>query len=124
MSTVPVEIANFFTAMQAGRTAAADLEAAFAEDALYIEPFTGEVRRHTGRAAILKAMALGWEMPLPDMRIRIDHAETRGVEIRVRWTCTSPGLPGGKGSGINRFRMRPDGLIAELETTLLTESAS
>lgn len=118
MPLVPSEIANFFSAMQAGRAAAAEMEAAFAEDAVYIEPFSGTVQRHEGRAAILAAMARGWQTPLPDMRIRIDHAETAGPDIRVRWTCLSPALPGGKGSGMNRFRMRGDGRILELETTL------
>jgi SnoaL-like domain len=115
---IPFQIANFFAAMQAGRAAATEMEAAFAEDALYIEPFSGQVQRHRGRAAIMQAMARGWDYPLPEMRIRIDHAETAGPEIRIRWTCLSPGLPGGRGSGTNRYRMRPDGLIAELETVL------
>jgi SnoaL-like domain len=118
VTLVPFQIANFFAAMQAGRAAAAEMEAVFAEDALYIEPFSGQVQQHRGRAAIMQAIARGWDYPLPDMRIRIDHAETDGSEIRIRWTCLSPGLPGGRGSGTNRYRMRPDGLIAELETVL------
>ncbi len=118
MSVIPVEIANFFSAMQAGRAAAAEMEAAFAENAVYSEPFTGSQRRHEGRRAILAALAQGWETPLPDMCIRIDHAETAGAEIVVRWTCLSPALPGGRGSGTNRFRMTAGGLIAELVTTL------
>jgi hypothetical protein len=113
---IPLEIANFFTAMQAGRDAAARLEAAFAEDAVYVEPFSGQVRSHTGRAAILAAMARGWEQPLPAMSIRIDHAETRGAEVMVRWTCFSPALPGGQGSGLNRFILS-GGRIARLETS-------
>ena len=118
MTLIPKEIANFFTAMQAGRAGAAEMAAVFAEDAVYIEPFSGQVQRHQGKPAIMAAMARGWDYPLPDMRIRIDRVESSGADIRVRWTCLSPGLPGGRGQGVNRYRMQADGRIAELETTL------
>ena len=117
MSDLPIQTANFFTAMQAGRAGGPALEALFAADAVYEEAFSGTRQRHTGRAAIMAAMARGWEQPLPDMRIAIDRAESRGSVIDVHWTCHSPALPGGQGQGRNRFVMR-DGLIAELVTTL------
>ncbi|NKB27157.1 MAG: hypothetical protein GKR99_06220 [Rhodobacteraceae bacterium] len=117
MSSVPVEVSNFFLAMQAGRAGAEALAACFAEDAIYEEPFTGTLRRHEGRKAVMSAMAMGWENPMPDMRIRINHARTEGDEIHVAWTCFSPAIPGGSGNGRNRYVMR-DGLIAELFTTL------
>ena len=117
MNTVPIEISNFFLAMQAGEVGAAALEAHFAEDAVYEEPFTGETRRHEGRPAIMKAMALGWEMPMVDTRISVDRVEAAGDEILVAWTCRSPSIPGGQGSGLNRFSLR-DGLIVRLITTL------
>jgi hypothetical protein len=114
---VPVEISNFFLAMQAGKPGAAALEACFADNAVYEEPFTGHTRRHTGKKDIMKAMALGWQMPMIDTRIRIDRVSTDADEIRVKWTCFSPSIPGGKGSGLNRYRMQ-DGLITSLVTTL------
>lgn len=123
MTLIPKEIANFFTAMQAGRAGAEEMAAVFAEDAVYIEPFSGQPQRHEGKPAIMAAMARGWDYPLPDMRIRIDRVETEGPQIRVRWTCLSPGLPGGRGQGVNRYRMQADGRIAELETTLDTGDA-
>lgn len=89
----------------------------FADDAVYEEPFTGEARQHEGKHAIFKAMALGWEMPLPDMTIAIDKVEVESGEIRVSWTCRSPGLPDGQGSGLNRFEIE-GGLIKSLVTTL------
>lgn len=118
MSLIPKEIANFFTAMQAGRAGAEEMATLFAEDAVYIEPFSGQPQRHVGKRAIMAAMARGWDYPLPDMRIRIDRVETEGPRISIRWTCLSPGLPGGRGQGVNRYRMQADGRIAELETTL------
>jgi len=117
MISVPLEISNFFLAMQAGAAGADALAACFAENAVYEEPFTGEMRRHEGRDAVMAAMAMGWDTPMPDMRIRIDHAETDGGVIHLAWTCFSPAIPGGSGKGRNRYVMR-DGLIVELITTL------
>jgi len=114
---LPIEISNFFLAMQAGRAGAERLAACFAADAVYCEPFTGEVRTHHGRDAVLSAMALGWEQPMPDMHIRVDRADVSGAEITLDWTCFSPAIPGGQGSGTNLFRMK-DGLIKRLETVL------
>ncbi|MEY1555123.1 nuclear transport factor 2 family protein [Yoonia sp. R2331] len=114
---LPTQIANFFLAMQAGKAGAEALAAHFAEDAVYEEPFTGETRRHTGRDAVMQAMALGWDNPMPDMRINVDRVETNGAVIDLDWTCFSPAIPGGQGRGHNRYVMR-DGLIAELVTTL------
>ena len=116
--TVPIELSNFFLAMQAGKPGAGRLEACFADDAIYEEPFSGSPMVHEGKAAIMQAMSRGWEpAPMPDMHIQVDHAETKGTEIHVRWTCFSPAIPGGSGKGLNRFEMR-DGLIVKLTTTL------
>lgn len=117
MSQVPLEISNFFLAMQAGKPGAAALEACFTDDAVYEEPFTGVFRTHVGKPEIMKAMALGWEMPLPDMTICIDRVDVVAGDIRVAWTCRSPGLPGGQGSGLNHFRLR-NGKVARLVTVL------
>ena len=117
MKDMPLEIANFFLAMQAGRAGADRLAACFAEDAVYDEPFTGEMRRHEGRDAVMAAMAMGWENPMPDMHIRVDHVSTDGNEIELDWTCFSPALPGGSGSGHNSYVMK-DGLITSLVTTM------
>ncbi len=117
MIPVPVEVSNFFLAMQAGETAKGAIAACFAEDAVYVEPFTGETRTHRGKPAIMKAMALGWELPMLDTRIEIRSAATQAGRVFVDWTCHSPSLPGGKGSGRNRFTIE-DGLITELVTTL------
>jgi SnoaL-like domain len=118
MTNIPIQIANFFTAMQAGRAGAERMEAAFASDAVYVEPFSGQPQRHVGRQAIMAAMSRGWDQPLPDMQIMIDRAETSENSILIRWTCFSPALPGGKGCGTNRYVMNDNGLIAELETKL------
>ena len=117
MAQIPMEVSNFFLAMQAGKPGAAALEVCFAEDAVYEEPFTGETRRHEGRAAIIKAMALGWEMPMLDTRIEVLGAQVVDGEVQVDWACHSPSIPGGRGSGKNRFTLK-DGVITRLITTL------
>ena len=117
MSQLPTEVANFFLAMQSGKPGADALMALFAEDAIYEEPFTGETRRHNGKDTILAAMALGWEMPMVDTRIEVREVEVAGAEVHVGWTCHSPSLPGGKGSGRNVFTFR-EGVITSLITTL------
>jgi hypothetical protein len=119
MSSVPIEISNFFLAMQAGEVGAGALEACFAEEAIYEEPFTGESRTHKGRAAIMQAMAIGWELPVANARISIDKVAAADGEVLIDWTCVSPSLPGGQGSGLNRFVLR-NGLIESLITTLKT----
>ncbi len=65
-------IKRFFAAMQAGATAEPEMMALFADDAVYVEPFSGREREHRGKVAIRQAMAEGWKTPLPDMRIEID----------------------------------------------------
>jgi len=117
MRDIPIEVSNFFLAMQAGETSTEAIAACFADDAVYEEPFTGTMRVHRGKPAVMKAMALGWEMPMVDTRIRIDRAAARDGEIHVEWTCFSPSLPGGKGHGLNRFSFA-NGLIVSLITTL------
>jgi hypothetical protein len=114
---IPVKIANFLLAMQAGGAGAAQMEACFAPDAVYVEPFSGAVQRHEGRAAVMAAMRNGWETPLPAMHLAVDGVATEGDVVMLRWTCHSPALPGGQGRGVNRYVLR-DGLIAELETRL------
>jgi hypothetical protein len=121
MTNIPLQIANFFTAMQAGRAGAARMETSFASDAVYVEPFSGQPQRHVGRQAIMAAMSRGWDQPLPHMQIVIDRADTSGNKIVIRWTCYSPALPGGKGCGTNRYVMNEEGFIQELETSLEVE---
>jgi ketosteroid isomerase-like protein len=110
-------VGAFFLAMQAGRGAVEELLALFADDGEYVEPFTGRPQVHRGRAAIRAAFEQGWERPLPEMRIVVDRVDVEGDEVVARWTCFSPGLPGGQGSGVNRFRLA-SGRIARLETRL------
>lgn len=111
-------IRRFFVAMQAGATAEHEMLALFWEDAVYVEPFSGAVRTHAGKDAIRAALREGWKTPLPDLRIEIDAVDVDGDVVRARWTCYSPALPGGAGSGENVFTLRGD-RIMRLETRFL-----
>lgn len=111
-------IERFFYAMQSGASSEAEMMSLFAADAVYIEPFTGRIREHHGREAILDVMRGGWRSPLPDVRIEVDSVAVEGDTVRAEWTCYSPGIPGGQGRGVNTFTLR-DGLIIRLETRFL-----
>ena len=93
------------------------MRALLAHDAVYVEPFTGSPQTHVGRDKILATMSAGWAWNPPDMTIEIDHVSVDGPELVVHWTCRASNLPGGKGTGVNRFTLR-DGLIVRLVTTL------
>lgn len=115
MSDTPPTVADFFRAMQAGSAAAQDMERLFSEDAVYVEPFSGQPTTHSGKKAIMAAMQQGWQNPLPDMTISLDRVDVADSRVTVAWTCRSPGLPGGEGRGVNEFTLK-DGKIARLET--------
>lgn len=115
MSSTPTTVSDFFRAMQAGSAAAQDMERLFSEDAVYVEPFSGQPTTHSGRSKIMAAMRQGWQTPLPDMTISLDRVDVNGARVAVTWTCRSPGLPGGEGRGINDFTLK-DGKITRLET--------
>jgi hypothetical protein len=117
MTETPEIVTRFFNAMQRGKAAESDMAALFAEDAVYVEPFSGAPQIHIGRDAILATMRGGWDFNPPDMRIEVDSVSVDGGEIMVDWTCISSALPGGRGSGTNRFSIA-DGAIVRLETKL------
>lgn len=110
-------VQRFFHAMQAGPDGADALLALFADDAVYVEPFSGEERTHEGLDAIREALRPGWEQPLPDLTITVDRVDTEGDRVTAEWTCRSPALPGGEGRGTNVFHV-DGGQIRRLHTML------
>lgn len=113
MTVEPVE--RFFAAMQAMDEEG--VVSLFAENGVYVEPFSGAPREHRGRDAVRAAFRAGWAHPLPDQRIVVDRVDVEGDTITAAWTCHSPALPGGRGSGTNVFVLAA-GHIARLETRL------
>ncbi|WP_305987230.1 nuclear transport factor 2 family protein [Roseibium sp. MMSF_3544] len=117
MSNMPLEIANFFLAMQAGPSGSDILGSLFAEDAVYSEPFSGQTDPHRGRNAILAAFAASRSDAFDDAVINLGAVEIDGDTITVKWTCYSQAIPGGSGSGTNVFTLS-GGRIISLVTTL------
>lgn len=112
---------SFFLAMQTGAMAEHEMMTLFADDAVYVEPFSGTPTSHAGKDAILAVMRQSWVHPLPDVRINVDRLQVDGETVTADWTCHSPALPGGRGCGTNIFTLRA-GRISRLVTMLRDDS--
>ena len=117
MNHMPLEITNFFLAMQAGPHGLDLLASIFAEDATYSEPFSGQSEPHQGREAIVRAFDASRTEAFNDAVVNLGSVEMEGETITVGWTCISEAIPGGRGSGTNVFTLR-NGLIVSLVTKL------
>ena len=67
--------------------------ALFAEDATFVEPFTGKVQTHHGKQAIRDSFKDMWREPAPDLKLVVDRVEMDGDQVRADWTCTSSVFP-------------------------------
>ena len=87
----PVEVVNaYFRAMAAGADAAEELFALFAEDAVYVEPFSGQSLTHEGKPAIEAYLRGSWEQSPPDLTLTVNRVDVDGERVRSEWTCESP----------------------------------
>ena len=112
-------IDRYFAAMRRGAAAEEEMMALFADDAVYVEPFTDAAGPAVGREAVRARLRLGWEYPLPDMELDVLEVEIDGPVARSRWECRSPALPAPV-HGEDRYEIR-DGKITRLEVRLLDE---
>jgi hypothetical protein len=87
-------IESVFRSMQTGPSAEKELLSYFAEDGVLVEPFTGQVQTHAGKAAIKASLVPMWANQAPDMKIMLDRVDLHGSTIRAEWTCTSSVMPG------------------------------
>ena len=87
-------IERYFAAMRRGAEAEDQMMELFAEDAVYLEPFTGQTDPWVGKEAVRTALRRGWEEPLPDLELRVRRVDIRGSEATAEWVCTSSALPG------------------------------
>ncbi|MEL6573563.1 MAG: nuclear transport factor 2 family protein [Pseudomonadota bacterium] len=117
MQSMPLEITNFFLAMQAGPHGLERLGAMFAPDAEYTEPFSGQAGPHKGRDAIMGAFDASRSGAFDDALVQLGTVEVQDEKIMVSWTCFSEAIPGGRGSGTNEFHL-VDGKITKLITQL------
>lgn len=115
--TAPDEvIQRYFAAMRRGAAAETEMMALFADDAVYIDPFSGSQREAHGKEQIRRALRRGWETPLPDLELEVRTIEITGNNARSRWTCRSPALPGPV-DGIDNYTI-VDGKITRLEVVI------
>ena len=121
MSDSPIEVVHdYFKAMQAGASASERLFALFADDAVYVEPFSGQRLTHEGRSAIEAYLAASWDNAPPEMTLDVDRVDVDGEVVVSEWTCRSPAFPAPV-RGRDRCVVR-EGRIQRLEVDLL-ESA-
>ena len=86
-------VENLFKAMQAGPSGEDEMMSLFADDAVFIEPFSGQVRTHEGKTAIRVSFQEMWREPVPDLQLTLDRVDLDGERLRAEWTCTSPVFP-------------------------------
>jgi ketosteroid isomerase-like protein len=107
-------ITRFYRAMQHGPEGVDELIALLAEDAVYIEPFSGGA--HEGRAAI-GAFLEQSQGRLPDVTITVERIDVEDDAVTTIWRCESSAFAT-PSRGRDRFTIR-NGKIIRLETELL-----
>jgi ketosteroid isomerase-like protein len=109
-------IDRYFEAMQVGLPAAEAYTALFADDAVLIEPFSGQPRTSTGPAAIRASFEESVRNRPPDMSLTVDGVSLMDGSIRSDWTVSSPVFPAPM-RGYDLCTIR-NGKIARLEVHL------
>jgi ketosteroid isomerase-like protein len=87
-------VEDLYKAMQAGPAGESAIMDLFADDAVLVEPFTGQPRTHSGKPAIRAALTTMWQGRAPDLVLTLDRIDMEGDSVRAEWTCTSAVLPG------------------------------
>ena len=102
-------------AMQAGPAGEATILSLFAEDAVWVEPYTGQRRTHAGKDAIRAALRQMWQQPSPPgFAITTERMDAAGPSVRVDWKCTCDGFPELM-RGYSLYTISPANLIERLE---------
>jgi hypothetical protein len=106
-------VEGLFRAMQKGPAGEDEMMALFQDDAVFVEPFSGAVQTHSGKASIRESFRSMWRAPAPDLKLNLDRVDTEGDKVRAEWTCTSPVFPAPM-RGHDLFTIK-SGKIARLE---------
>ena len=107
-------VEDVFRAMQAGPHGEQAMMDLFADEAVLVEPFSGRVQIHTGKAAIRQSFQDQWKNPLPDLTLILNRVDLDGPLIRAEWTCTSAVFATPM-RGYDLFTVDASGRIARLE---------
>ncbi len=108
-------IERYYSAMRRGADAEEEIMALFADDAVYIEPFT-DATPAVGVKEIRDRLRRGWEQPLPELQLDVLSIEVSGSSATTKWVCRSPALPGPV-EGVDRYRIE-SGKITRLEVRI------
>jgi uncharacterized protein (TIGR02246 family) len=107
-------VENLFKAMQAGPSGEDAMVSLFTDDAVFIEPFSGQPQTHTGRAAIRQSFRDQWNNPPPDVTLVLERVDLDGPVVRAEWTCTSSAFTSPM-RGSDLFTLNDAGQITRLE---------
>jgi SnoaL-like domain/DSBA-like thioredoxin domain len=94
--------------MQRGRDGEDDLVALFADDAVYVEPFSDGA--HHGIEAIRAWLHGSWELAPPELTLTVDRLTADGAVVEAHWTCDSP-VFARPGRGRDRFTIADDRIV-------------
>jgi ketosteroid isomerase-like protein len=109
-------IEDYFAAMQRGPDGHDALLELFADDAVYVEPFSG-LPEHRGRDEIRSFLTAASSSAPPSLRIVVERLDATAGSVEATWRCESPAWAR-PSRGIDVFTVH-DGKIRRLETRLL-----
>ncbi len=113
-------IGRYFAAMRIGAAAEDELLALFSDDAVYVEPFSGEDEPAEGRDGIRARLRSGWVSPPPDMELDVISIEVEGDRATSRWECRSPAFRAPV-RGVDEYEFA-DGRITRLEVRITPDA--
>jgi ketosteroid isomerase-like protein len=121
MSVAPADqrlVETYLKSMQRGPSGLDDLVSVFADDAVYVEPFSGNGRpaEHRGKAVIRQFFQGSLPRNPPDFTVTLNRLVLDGEQLRADWTCTGSMFPGPM-RGYDLYTIR-NGKVARLETYL------
>ena len=112
-------IERYFQAMRTGAISSDEIADLFADQAVYVEPFSGEASAHFGKDAIRQCFIDSQKNAPADMTLTLDQVDVESECIRSVWTCASPAFPHPM-RGQDLWTIR-DGKILRLETSFLQQ---
>ena len=110
-------IERYFQAMRTGAIASDDIVDLFADDAVYVEPFSGTLVEHVGKDDIRRSFIDSQKHAPTDLTLTLDQVDVEHDCIRSSWTCTSRAFASPM-RGQDLWTIR-DGMIHRLETSFL-----
>lgn len=120
INTIPTRdrstVERYLAGMQAGPGGLDDLVALFDDEAVYVEPFSGQPQVHTGKDEIRAFFEVALRQHLKGVRLTLDRLDIDGSRLRSEWTCHLPMFTGPM-RGFDLLNLR-DGRIVRLETTV------